>query len=218
MSTLPQPLQRDPIPFRPVAPDAPAFFRVRALGAAAWLSILEHDLPRADAHLTAAIMHARAVGDERVIASVLGLFGNLALARGAAATMRDRVGHSRDREETPAYQRTVAIARKLLGDAAFDAAWEAGRLLSREDVLAEANMLVVAVADGQATRPVTPHGLSRRELEVLRLLVDGKTDAEIAAALFVSRRTASTHVRHIYDKLGVASRSAAAYAVRHGLV
>lgn len=62
------------------------------------------------------------------------------------------------------------------------------------------------------------HPLSPREVEVLRLLADGASDPEIAAALFISRRTAATHVRHIYDKLGVSSRAAAAaWAVRNGL-
>jgi len=61
-------------------------------------------------------------------------------------------------------------------------------------------------------------GLSHRELEVLQLIVQGMTDTEIASALFISRRTASTHVRHIYEKIDVSSRAeATAYAIRHGL-
>ena len=43
-------------------------------------------------------------------------------------------------------------------------------------------------------------------------------DGEIAAALYISRRTAATHIRHIYDKLGVSTRAAAAaWAVRNGI-
>ena len=58
-----------------------------------------------------------------------------------------------------------------------------------------------------------------RELDVLRLLVDGKSDREIAAALFISPRTVMRHVTSILDKLGVASRTAAAtLAVREGIV
>jgi DNA-binding CsgD family transcriptional regulator len=64
----------------------------------------------------------------------------------------------------------------------------------------------------------TPFGLSSRETEVLRLVVSGKTDQEIADALYVSRRTVTTHVSSILNKLGVTSRTeAAALAVRHGL-
>jgi DNA-binding NarL/FixJ family response regulator len=52
----------------------------------------------------------------------------------------------------------------------------------------------------------------------VRLLVDGHSDREIAAALCIVRRTAETHVAGILNKLGLDSRTAvAAYAVRHGL-
>jgi DNA-binding CsgD family transcriptional regulator len=52
----------------------------------------------------------------------------------------------------------------------------------------------------------------------LRLLVNGKTDQQIAEMLFISRRTVATHLNHIYGKLGISSRAAAAaFAVRHGL-
>jgi DNA-binding CsgD family transcriptional regulator len=62
------------------------------------------------------------------------------------------------------------------------------------------------------------HGLTQREIEILRLLVEGKSDREIAALLCVSRHTAANHVGSILAKLCLPSRAAAAaYAVRHGL-
>jgi DNA-binding CsgD family transcriptional regulator len=62
------------------------------------------------------------------------------------------------------------------------------------------------------------HGLTPREVEVLHLLVDGKSDREIATVLRVSRHTAANHVGSILGKLGVPSRAAAAaWAVRHSL-
>ena len=61
--------------------------------------------------------------------------------------------------------------------------------------------------------------LSPRELDVLRHLVDGKSDREIAAALFISPRTVMRHVTGILNKLNVPSRTAAAtLAVREKLV
>jgi two-component system NarL family response regulator len=61
--------------------------------------------------------------------------------------------------------------------------------------------------------------LTRRELDVLRLLADGKSDREIAAELCIARPTASNHVAAILSKLGMHSRAAvAAYAVRHRLI
>jgi ATP/maltotriose-dependent transcriptional regulator MalT len=93
--------------------------------------------------------------------------------------------------------------------------WAAGRLLTLDEAVSEA----LAVEIGAPTSPPAPQsGLTTRELEVLQLLAAGKTDAEIAAALFIGIRTAATHIRHIYDKLDVSSRAAAAaYAVRHSL-
>jgi DNA-binding NarL/FixJ family response regulator len=61
--------------------------------------------------------------------------------------------------------------------------------------------------------------LSRRELEVLRLLVTGRTNRAIAEELVVAVRTVDRHVSNIFTKLGVSSRSAAtAYAYEHDLV
>jgi DNA-binding CsgD family transcriptional regulator/tetratricopeptide (TPR) repeat protein len=64
-----------------------------------------------------------------------------------------------------------------------------------------------------------PAGLSGREIEVLRLVADGRSNGEIGEALFISRKTAGVHVTHILDKLGVANRVEAAMAAgRLGLL
>jgi DNA-binding NarL/FixJ family response regulator len=61
--------------------------------------------------------------------------------------------------------------------------------------------------------------LTPREQEVLRLLVHGRSDREIAAELFLSRRTVQDHVSHLLGKLGVTNRTAAAaVAVRDALI
>jgi DNA-binding CsgD family transcriptional regulator len=66
---------------------------------------------------------------------------------------------------------------------------------------------------------VDSHQLTKRELEVLRLLATGKTNREIAAGLILSVRTVDRHVSNIYAKLGVSSRAAAtSYGHEHGLV
>jgi DNA-binding CsgD family transcriptional regulator/tetratricopeptide (TPR) repeat protein len=63
------------------------------------------------------------------------------------------------------------------------------------------------------------HGLSARELEVLRLVAAGRTNREIAAALVVSEHTVARHVQNIFRKLRVSSRTAAgAFAFEHDLV
>ena len=68
-------------------------------------------------------------------------------------------------------------------------------------------------------RDLRPAGLSDREVEVLRLVAQGCSNPEIAERLCVSRRTAEHHVQHIYTKIGVSSRAAAAlFALEHDLL
>ena len=69
------------------------------------------------------------------------------------------------------------------------------------------------------SRPPAPAGLTEREVEVLALLAGGMTNPQVAAALFVSPKTVSTHAEHIYRKIGVSTRAAATvFALGHDLV
>ena len=64
-----------------------------------------------------------------------------------------------------------------------------------------------------------PAGLTTREVEVLRLLVRGLSNKEIADRLVISRKTAGSHVEHIYSKIGVSNRARASlFAMKHGLM
>jgi len=68
-------------------------------------------------------------------------------------------------------------------------------------------------------RQARPGGLSRREIEVLRLVADGRTAGEIATQLFISSRTAEHHIQNIYTKIGVSGRAAATrWAVKNKVV
>ena len=68
-------------------------------------------------------------------------------------------------------------------------------------------------------RRAWPAGLSEREAEVLSLIATGCSNTEVAERLFISRRTAEHHAQHIYAKIGVSTRAAAAlFAVQHDLV
>jgi DNA-binding CsgD family transcriptional regulator len=67
-------------------------------------------------------------------------------------------------------------------------------------------------------QPDETHGLTPRELEVLRLVAAGKSNREIASALVISEHTVARHVQNIFSKLGVSSRTAAgAFAFEHDL-
>jgi DNA-binding NarL/FixJ family response regulator len=70
-----------------------------------------------------------------------------------------------------------------------------------------------------AASPESPAGLSPRELEVLRLVAEGKTNRDIAATLTISEKTAINHLSHIFNKIGCDNRAAATpFAFRHGLI
>jgi predicted ATPase/DNA-binding CsgD family transcriptional regulator len=117
-------------------------------------------------------------------------------------------------------------ARADLGDEAYAAALDEGRRMSAADAvryaLAElpaAPQLASGPSPERAASPQPiPGGLSKREVEVARLVAAGKTNREIAEALVVSERTVATHLDHIFTKLAVSSRTAVAtFALRHGL-
>ncbi len=61
----------------------------------------------------------------------------------------------------------------------------------------------------ERTRNVSPDALTSREIDVLREVANGNTNAEIAERLYISEATVKTHLIHIYDKLGVSDRAAA---------
>ena len=91
--------------------------------------------------------------------------------------------------------------------------WVPGPPLTRADALADR-----LDARGQQT-PAFPAGLSAREVEVLRLLAVGKTNREIADALFLSANTVRVHVRNIMTKTDTENRTAAAaFARARGLI
>jgi DNA-binding NarL/FixJ family response regulator len=118
------------------------------------------------------------------------------------------------------HEQALITARSAVGDESFAALWAAGATLSLEEAIAEIRALADQVsASTFADRKVRPVALTGREREVLRLLADGLGDKAIAAALGISRRTASQHVAAILTKLGADTRTAAvSHALRHGLL
>jgi non-specific serine/threonine protein kinase len=153
-----------------------------------------------------------------VLASHLGAAEVTARLVGAAET--GALGSPPDLPEAVAYERAAARARQRIGDDAYARARSAGQQLRPAEIDADVEWVLSAAEATASPPPAGSDGarLTPREREVLRLLVAGHSNPEIAAALFVSPRTAETHVTHILAKLGVASRAeAAAHAVRAGL-
>jgi DNA-binding NarL/FixJ family response regulator len=120
-------------------------------------------------------------------------------------------------------ERTEVLSRRALGEEDFADACQSGRGLSRAEWTELADEVVEAALDAGKPHPGrgarAGSGLTAREVDVLRLLVEGRSNAEIADALFVSVRTVRAHIASILAKLSVPTRTAAAtYAVRHDLV
>ncbi len=125
------------------------------------------------------------------------------------------------------YERAVAAARSQLGEQAFAAAWAQGRTMTPEQALSAQGPRTIptpSAAEPAPTPPTTssptsPDGLTAREVEVLRLVAQGLPDAQVAQELVISPHTVNSHLKAIYGKIGVSSRSAATrYAVEQHLM
>jgi predicted ATPase/DNA-binding CsgD family transcriptional regulator len=197
----------------------------------------ERDYAAARALYEDGLALAREVGDKVNIAFCLeGLAGVVAVqgepawaARlwGGAAALREAMGVSIPPVYRTDYDRSVAAARAQLGEKAFAALWSEGRTMSLEHVLAAkgpAETAVLIPGESSSTPPMqmpptSPAGLTTRETDVLRLLAQGLTSAQIAEQLVIGLVTVNSHVRSIYSKLGVTSRAAATrYALEHHLL
>jgi non-specific serine/threonine protein kinase len=111
----------------------------------------------------------------------------------------------------------VDAARSRLGEEAFEAAWSEGRAMTPEQAVGYA--LDHSTGPETAAPGTYPAMLSAREVEVLRLVAGGLTNAEVAEKLFLSSRTVGWHLGTIYRKLGSHSRTEAArFAAEHHLL
>jgi DNA-binding CsgD family transcriptional regulator len=140
---------------------------------------------------------------------------------GASSTIRSAISHGLVLPERAIYERSEASLRASMGDDAFDRAWLAGAAIPVQQAISDASAFLVQViesSEAASERKVNQFGLTAREQDVLRLLINGQPDKEIAEALFVGQRTVETHVSNLLAKLGARNRAeAAAIAVREGL-
>jgi DNA-binding NarL/FixJ family response regulator len=187
---------------------------------------------RAEMVLLDTLAAIRAIDYRQILPAALRALAQLALRRGATVAAARWYGAA-DGEmtmlamELPAARRAghaalVSTVRERLGEEAFATAWAEGRADPARFVAAA--LTAWEGAPGEASARVNEGRRSEfaqftsRQREVLRLMVLGRTDKEIADALFISRNTASKHVAAILSKLEVDSRTAAvATAVRLGI-
>jgi ATP/maltotriose-dependent transcriptional regulator MalT len=173
-----------------------------------------HDTVRTGPFLEALGVEAAGLGDARLGARLLG----------AADALLTQIGAERSPNEQTEHEGNLAAVRTAAGQPAFDAAWAEGAAAPLDEIVAAAEAvasLVIAPspdspAEDEAARRI---GLSRRELDVLRLFVAGRSNAEIAETLAISLATATAQIGNLYTKLGVDSRAGVtATAFKHGLV
>jgi predicted ATPase/DNA-binding CsgD family transcriptional regulator len=196
------------------------------------VSLGQGDYQEAAAQLRESIALNQAIGNSTQLAWCFHNLGRAAAAAGrlesaarlfgVEAAVRVATGAAVPPVEQGLHEKAVAAVRDRLGPDPFGEAWSEGAAWSLHHAVEEALTLELEIArdtgDEPGSHSVPDVGLSPRELEVLRLVVAGRTDQQIADALFVSRRTITTHIGNILAKLGVANRTeAVAFAVRHGL-
>jgi ATP/maltotriose-dependent transcriptional regulator MalT len=188
------------------------------------LAIARGDAPAARKHLHRALESANAPRQPPVLLRAHRLLGELDVEAGrfehaerqlsAAAGLTQAI---EDRYEGALTQLAVAGLQTALGQAedarnALEAARTALIEIGAPPALERVERMLADLDAG------TPVGLTAREIEVLRLVATGLTNAEIAGQLFISRHTVDHHLRSIYGKLGVPSRAAATrYALERQL-
>jgi DNA-binding CsgD family transcriptional regulator len=131
---------------------------------------------------------------------------------GAANGMRERLELPRFKVHDAGHEAVVAALRTAMDDSEFEDAYAEGAALPAEETVAYALR-----GRGERKRPSSGWGsLTPTELDVVRLVAEGIPNEDIAARLFVSPRTVQSHLRLVYNKLGLTSRvQLAKEAARH---
>ena len=195
------------------------------------VSIMGHDYARTETVAREGLESVRVLNDKPgtsfallVAAALAGVRRDLLRAAklwGAAEALREAIGLSMGHQDRVDYdyEGRVAAARAQLDEAAWQAAWNEGRTMSPEQAIDYAlEDQTPRQEEASAPPEAYPANLSAREVEVLKLVAQGITNAEVAKELFISPNTVNRHLNSIYHKLGVTSRAAAArFAAEHNL-
>ncbi len=156
------------------------------------------------------------------VASVISLFERVGRPE-AAATLYGAMSHHGADHHVPELPEIKARVSVGLGSARFDECASAGASMDLNSAASYARDQIEIACTDLAVPAATLSGpggaLSGREAEVLRLVAQGLTTREIADRLFISPKTADHHIQHVYTKIGVSSRAAAAlWAFQHNAV
>lgn len=192
----------------------------------ALLALQQGDPAAATERLDAALDIQQQIGDPRYASQAIEVAAWIATLQrdplraarllGAVSALREVIAVAVPPMTQVYYDAYLPQAQRQVDSAEWEAAWEVGHGLTLADALALARATETGSSAESSPEPLV--GLSPRENEVIRLLAEGLSNQEIAAALSISPHTAANHVTNIMNKLGVDSRTAAAtWAVRHGI-
>jgi DNA-binding CsgD family transcriptional regulator len=209
----------------------------RPLDTLGWAALLGGELGRAKAQFAENLMLCKERGDKGTLlmsleglACVAGAKGDgLQAARlfGAAEALMEKIDYRLVPQERAVLEPYRASVRSQLGEAAWEQAVAEGGALGLDQATA------YALSKGEPSRrlpptrsqpelsstPEHPGGLTSREVEVLGLVAEGLTNAQVAQRLFLSPRTVQRHLNSIYHKLGASSRTVATrFAIEHDLL
>ena len=212
------------------------------------ISLCEGDYQTALAFYQEEVMATKKLGYKLAIARALEGLAQVVAAQGqfvwaihlwsAAERLREALRTPMSPALRATFEQVMTTARTQLGEKTVAAIWAQGRMMTPDQALAakEATPKVdeagaaeslpasptsrkseLAITEDAA--PTYPNGLTQREVEVLRLLTTGLSNTQIAEQLVISRRTVNAHLRSIYNKLDVTTRTAATrYAFDNHLV
>lgn len=203
-----------------------------------WAALFGGDLDRAEALHKESLALSKELGGSlgtpifleglACDAGAKGEFEKAARLFGAAQALREAWSVPLEPALRPLEEPYLVGARSQLDESTWSAVWEEGRAMSMEAAfkyaLSEGEPSTITPSSAASVQPTTSAsehtaGLTPREVEVLGLVAEGLTSAQVAHRLFLSPRTVHRHLSSIYRKLGVSSRAAATrFAVEHGLV
>ncbi len=200
------------------------------LGSMGFIALERDDFARAGAIFEEALQTLRTLKDRVGIFHCLLGAGSVASWRGDSVRAARLWGAAEALGETAAvplvpmirsnynYEDHLDTARSQLGEKAFEAAWAEGRAMTPEEAI-EYALAKPEQPEEPETPDVLPSGLSVREVEVLKLVAQGMTNAQIAKELYISPRTVNAHMGSVYQKIGSNTRAEAArFAAEHDLL